>query len=263
MSATQSPPVTLEIEDHIALVRFRNPPVNALTEAIYLQLTEIFQRLSYAPGNARAIVLTSEGTRAFSAGSDVKELGVKNLNDPTWQERHSALVRQTFSAVYHCRLPVIAAVQATAVGGGVVLAASCDLVVASDEALIALGEIEVGVLGGAAHLRRMMPQHAVRLMTYTGRRIRLAELYEYGSVAKVAKADQVVEEAKTIARQIAAKSPVAVQLAKEGLNHVEIHNLDAERGYFYEQSLTRQLAAHPDALHAAKSFLDHKKPTFE
>ncbi|MQA87226.1 MAG: hypothetical protein GEV03_22005 [Streptosporangiales bacterium] len=250
-------PVSLTVTDNIGVVRIDNPPVNALDEATYLALAERFTEVNTLP-DVRAAVLTAAGTRAFCAGTDVRDFGVVHHDDPGWQDRHSERARRAFFAIYNCRVPVVGAVQATAVGAGIPLVASCDVVVAADSAKFGLPEIDVGVLGGARHLSRLVPQQYVRWMMYTGRRITAHQLQAFGSVLRVVPADEVLGEALAVAREIAEKIPRGIQLAKEGLNHLELCDLDLERGYMYEQTLTRQLKNDPQAIGAAKEFLQKR-----
>lgn len=205
-------------------------------------------------------MLTATGSRAFCAGTDVRDFGNQHLDDPVWSLRHSRLVRTVFEAIYACPIPVIACVNGPTLGAGVGLVACCDAIIAAEGAVIGLPEINVGVLGGARFLHRLVPQQLTRVLMYTGRRIPFSELVTHGSVLAVVPGDDLLATGLELGREIAEKSPTAVRMAKRGLNHLERADLSIFEGYRYEQSLTEELAHHPDAAAAVGAFLAGKPP---
>jgi enoyl-CoA hydratase len=255
-------PLGVSVADHVAEVVLDNPPVNALNEAAYQGFIDAFRLIETLPG-VRVVVLTAQGTRAFVAGTDVHDFASQHPDDPAWAVRHARLVRTAFEAIYTCPVPVIAAVAAPALGAGIGVVASCDLIVAAEEAVFGLPEIDVGVLGGARHLARLVPPQKVRKMMYTGERVPARRLYEWGTVEAVVPRDAVLETARDLARTIAAKSPVAIRLAKRGLNHLELADLSLFEGYAYEQTLTEQLAGHPHSREAQQAFFEKRPARFE
>jgi enoyl-CoA hydratase len=250
------------VDRYVHVVTMDNPPVNALDEASYAALLAAFEELSVSP-DVRAVVLTAVGSRAFCAGSDIRDFGHQHQGTPLRAVRHSKLVRSVFETIFELPVPVIAAVNGPALGAGVGLAAACDVVIAAEGAVLGLPEIDVGVLGGARALSRLVAAQRVRLMMYTGRRVPFAELVGHGSVEAVVPADELMPTCLALAGEIASKSPTAVRLAKKGLNHLEIAGLSPGDGYRYEQSLTEQLASHPDASRAAAAFFAGTKAVFD
>jgi enoyl-CoA hydratase len=160
---------------YVRVVTLDNPPVNALDDATYAALLDAFERVA-VDADARAVVLTSAGRRAFCAGTDIRDFGHQHLDEPMRPMRHAKLVRSVFESIYDCPVPVIGCLNGPAVGAGVALAAACDVLFAAEGSVVALPEIDVGVLGGARALSRLVPQQRVRQMMYTGVRVDVAEL---------------------------------------------------------------------------------------
>jgi enoyl-CoA hydratase len=222
-------------EQGIAEIAVDVPPVNALTVAGWFELADTVT----AAGKdleTRVVVLRSEG-KGFNAGVDIKEM--QNT------EGFGALIGANkgcfaaFAAVYDCPVPVIAAVNGFCVGGGIGLAGNADIVVASDDAFFGLPEVDRGALGAATHLARLVPQHKMRAMVYTGATATAAELHAFGSVLQVVPRDQLREAALAVAADIAAKSPTVMRAAKESLNGIDLW--DVKRSYRFEQGFTFEL----------------------
>ncbi|GHJ38699.1 enoyl-CoA hydratase-related protein [Streptomyces sp. TS71-3] len=248
-------------KDHIASVVIDRPPVNALDDDTYRELAAAFTRIT-DDQDVRAATLTSAGTRAFCGGTDIHSFSLQHPEDPGYHERHSRLVREAFSAIYRCRVPVVAGVQAAAVGAGVGLLGSVDLVVAAEDAVFRLPEIDVGVLGGARHLARLVPEQLVRYLAYTGTALTAADLQRVGGACRVVASAELADAVLGLATTLAEKSPAALPVLKRGLNHIELSGLNVEEGYRYEQTLTGSLADHPHARESARAFFEKRKPDY-
>jgi enoyl-CoA hydratase len=211
------------------------PPVNALTVAGWFELAEKITATGQDPAT-RVVVLRSEG-KGFNAGVDIKEM--QNT------EGFAALIGANkgcfaaFAAVYDCPVPLIAAVNGFCVGGGIGLAGNADIVIASDDAFFGLPEVDRGALGAATHLSRLVPQHKMRAMVYTGATATAAELHAFGSVLQVVPRDELRDSAFEVAASIAAKSPTVMRAAKESLNGIDLW--DVKRSYRFEQGFTFEL----------------------
>jgi len=228
--------ITCERDERgIAEVVVDVPPVNALTVAGWFELADTITAAGKDP-ETRVVVLRSEG-KGFNAGVDIKEM--QNT------EGFSALIGANkgcfaaFAAVYDCPVPLIAAVNGFCVGGGIGLAGNADIVIASDDAFFGLPEVDRGALGAATHLARLVPQHKMRAMVYTGATATAAELHAFGSVLQVVPLDQLREAAFAVAADIAAKSPTVMRAAKESLNGIDLW--DVKRSYRFEQGFTFEL----------------------
>jgi enoyl-CoA hydratase len=228
--------ISCERDDRgIAEVVVDVPPVNALTVAGWFELADTVTAAGKDP-KTRVVVLRSEG-RGFNAGVDIKE-----MQDT---EGFAALIGANkgcfaaFAAVYDCPVPLIAAVHGFCVGGGIGLAGNADIVMASEDAFFGLPEVDRGALGAATHLARLVPQHKMRAMVYTGATATAAELHAFGSVLQVVPRDQLRDAALAVAADIAAKSPTVMRAAKESLNGIDLW--DVKRSYRFEQGFTFEL----------------------
>lgn len=248
--------INLDVADHIAVVTMDAPPVNAQNKQFNLEMAYVFDSVSDR-ADCRVAVLTGAG-QVFSAGADMKARG--NLGDPGEKWQHSRRTRESYHAIRECQKPVIAALNGPALGAGLAVAASCDILVAAEEASLGLPEIDVGLLGGGRHAQRLFGHSRLRRMMFTGYRVPGPELYRMGIVEACVPREKLVDEAMAIARTIAGKSPAAIRLAKQSLNTIE--DMSLRDGYRYEQSMTAQLAEHPHAKEAAAAFLEKRKPNF-
>src|SRR5215467_9197428 len=177
----------VETQGKIVTVILNRPPVNALTLALYERIAETFEAIGTRT-DVHCAILTGAGTRAFCAGLDLKEfLAATPEQDP----ERARIVRRTFSAVRHCAIPVIAAVNGPALGAGCVLSSVCDIRIAAQNATFGLPEINVGRCGGGAHIGRHIPQGALRKMFFTGRPISADEAFRLGLVQDVVAPDQL------------------------------------------------------------------------
>jgi enoyl-CoA hydratase len=247
--------VRLGTRDGVSYLTVDRPPVNAFSSEVYDELRSAIQRIDRDADGARCVVLTGAGTRAFCGGHDVNEFVDLSFDEAT---ARLAVVQATFAAVYDCRVPVIAAIAGPAMGTGMALASVCDYRVASDQATFGLPEIDVGVLGGAKHTMRLVGQGMARYLAYTGARIDAAAAWQRHFVDEVVPALDVLPRAESIARSIAEKNPVAIELLKAGLNRVEYMTLTD--GYRYECGLTARVRETPAAREGALAFLEGRAP---
>lgn len=249
--------IRIDIADKVATVTLDRPPVNALTMALYAEIADIFEGLA-DNAEVNCAVLTAAGTRAFCAGLDLHEFLAASVDD---DPARAAVVRRTFSAVYRCGVPVIAAVNGPALGAGCVLASVCDMRIASETATFGLPEINVGRCGGGAHLGRLIPQGALRRMFFTGRPIDAAEAFRVGLVDEVAPPDGLLPAAMDLAGVIAAKAPLGLRLGKQALNEAEF--LPVDEGYAREQAYSTRLMATEDAREATRAVVEKRPPVFQ
>ena len=233
-------------DDGIAVVTMDRPPVNAVDLVMYRELRELFVDIDVVGPGVRAVVLTGAG-KHFCAGNDLDDFATMDSDNVRERMFH---VREAFFAIQECAVPVIGAVAGAALGTGMVIAAACDFVVSSDDASFGLPELSVGVHGGARHLGRLVGQPMVRWMYFTGQRLSGAQMGAIGAVVAVVSRDEVVEVAKREARRVAAYSPTAVRMGKQGLNDIEF--TDIRRGYEHEQSLTALMMDFPDSKSRSK-----------
>jgi len=254
VSETNDVGITRTDSEGIADVVIDVPPVNALNVAGWFELADLI-RAAGADPEVRVVILRAEG-KGFCAGVDIKELQA----DPQAIIGVNRGCYAAFAAVYECEVPVIAAVHGFCLGGGIGLAGNADIVIASDDATFGLPEVDRGALGAATHLARLVPQHRMRAMVYTGDKATAEELRGYGSVAKVVPRDALVREARALATTIAEKSPTIIRRAKESLNGID--PVDVKRSYRYEQGFTYELNLSGVSDEARQAFIDKRDAKF-
>lgn len=241
----------------IAEVVMNNPPVNALTVAGWFELARTIRALGEDP-SVRVVVLRAEG-RGFNAGVDIKEMQAQKGYDALIGANRGCYA--AFAAVYECAVPVVAAVHGFCLGGGIGLVGNADVIVAATDATFGLPEVDRGALGAATHLARLVPQHKMRAMVYTGARATAAELYAFGSVLEVVPPEALREAALNVAHEIAKKSPTVIRAAKESLNGID--PVDVKRSYRFEQGFTFELNLSGVSDEARAAFVEKREAKFD
>ncbi|MGQ7932347.1 enoyl-CoA hydratase-related protein [Paraburkholderia sp. D1E] len=247
----------LEKRDGVATVTLGGPPVNALTLALYGEIADLFENLG-EERDVHCAIFTGAGNRAFCAGLDLNEfLSAAPEQDP----ERAAIVRRTFSAVYRCPIPVIAAINGPALGAGSVLATVCDIRISASNARFGTPEINVGRCGGAAHHGRLIPQGVLRRMYFTGEPIDAQEAFSLGLIDEVVEFEDLMPTALGLAAKIAGKSPLGLRCAKQALNDIESMPLEAV--YRHEQRYSTKLMYTEDAREATRATLEKRTPVFK
>jgi enoyl-CoA hydratase len=248
----------LDVTDGIATVTFDRPPVNAQNRRTREELIRVFDTLSDRD-DVHVVILTGAGD-TFSAGADIKER-VGLVQEPGDYVRHNRLAREYFYAVSDCAKPVICAVNGPAFGAGFALMLACDIMIAAEDAYFVISELDVGLAGGGRFLMDHFAKSMTRYIYFTGRRIPAAELCRLGVITSCVPREKLMDEAMTIAREIAAKSPVAVREVKRALNAIE--EMPSRDGYRFEQTVTVALSKTEDAKEAQRAFIEKRKPEFK
>ncbi|RZU25449.1 enoyl-CoA hydratase family protein [Streptomyces sp. BK239] len=223
-------------EKGISVVTVDFPPVNAVPVAGWFALAEAVRMAGRDP-EVRCVVLAAEG-RGFNAGVDIKEIQARGDGALVGANRGCF---EAFAAVYECEVPVVAAVRGFCLGGGVGLVGNADAIVAGEDAVFGLPELDRGALGAATHLARLVPQHLMRTLYYTSRTVSARELRAHGAVWRVVPPDEVVAGALELAREIASKDGELLRLAKAALNGID--PVDVRRSYRFEQGFTYEAGA--------------------
>jgi enoyl-CoA hydratase len=218
-------------EDAIAVVTVDFPPVNALPVQGWFALADAVRTAGRDP-RVRCVVLEARG-RGFNAGVDIKEIQAGGPGALAGANRGCF---EAFAAVYECEVPVVAAVQGFCLGGGIGLVGNADAIVASEDAVFGLPELDRGALGAATPLARLVPQHLMRALYYTSRTATAAELHAHGSVWRVVPRGELRDAALELAREIAAKDGELLRLAKAAINGID--PVDVRRSYRFEQGFT-------------------------
>ncbi len=250
--------IRTEIDGHIALVTMDAPPVNAVSTQFMEEIMATFDRINDLD-DVRVAVLTGAG-KCFSAGADIKSRA-KGHPEPGQAWAHGRRAREMSWSIVECKKPVIAAINGPALGAGLGLAASCDILLCSENASIGLPEVDVGLMGGGRHTMRLFGHSLTRRMMLTGYRVPGAELYRRGIVEACTKPEELMPAAMDMARVIAAKSPIATRMAKHAASTIEFMTL--RDGYRFEQNLTVELGKTEDSKEAMAAFLEKRAPDFK
>lgn len=250
--------IIVEREDAIATVMLNRPKVlNALNGPLMAELAEAMEALDEDPA-VRCIVLTGN-EKAFAAGADIQEFQNK---DPIDLHLNNPFL--TWTRVSRINKPVIAAVSGFALGGGCELALMCDMVIASETARFGLPETNLGLIpgaGGTQRLPRVVGKYLAMEMVLAGRMLTATEAQQAGIVNRVVPAEGYLDEAKALARTVAAKAPVALRLAKRAINKAFSSTLD--EGLDFEQHCFFTLFASEDKKEGVDAFLAKRKAEFK
>lgn len=233
--------------------------LNALNRKTLLELESAIDDVTQTP-DIRAVVITGAGEKSFVAGADIREM---QDFTPVEAQTFSALGHRVFDQIERLRIPVIAAVNGFALGGGLELALACDFIYASDNAQLGLVEANLGLIpgfGGTTRLARRVGIARAREMIYTGKRIKADEAAQIGLVNKVCPAADLVDVVRKTAEIIADKSPIALQLAKQAL--IEGLGLDSRNANFLEQQAFGLAFSTQDHSEGISAFLDKRSAVF-
>ena len=246
-----------EYEPFVALLQINRPKeLNALTPGLMMELRDAFQQLD-ASDKVRVIILTGND-HAFAAGADIKQMADKSALDMVMLDQFA-----TWDAIRKTKKPIIAAVSGFCLGGGCELAMTCDMIIASETARFGQPEIRIGVMpgaGGTQRLTRAVGKVKAMEMVLTGKFISAEEALHLKLINYVVPLEMYLREAARLAREIAAMSPVAVQLAKEALNRAFETHLD--EGLQFERKNFYLCFSSEDQKEGMKAFIEKRKPEF-
>jgi enoyl-CoA hydratase len=247
----------ITVQDYIATVVMDRPPVNAQNTEFREELIAAFDSFTDRD-DVRVAILTGFG-RMFSAGADMRARPKGDTPGEYWA--FNRYVREMFNAIHECAKPVICAVNGPALGAGFGLVAACDIILASDNAVFGMPEIDIGLMGGAAMLQQFFGRSRARRMFYTGWRVPAEELYRTGVIECAVPLEQLMPEAMKIATEIASKSPLAMRYAKQSMN-TTMH-MPPRDGYRFEQGMTVALSKSEDAKEARDAFFEKRTPEWK
>lgn len=247
----------LDVGDGIATVTMDRAPVNAQNRQMREELIRIFDSLSDRD-DVRVVILTGAG-KVFSAGADVKER--RNMvQEPGDYIRHNRLTRECFYAVADCTKPVICAMNGAAIGAGFAIMLYCDIMICADDAFVSMPEIDVGMAGGGRLMAEHFSKSWSRYIYFTGRKIPTSELHRLGVITACVPRDELMQEARQIAAEIAAKSPNTVKAVKRGFSVAE--ELPMRDAYRYEQTITHELSQTADTKEAQTAFVEKREAKY-
>ncbi|WMT85895.1 enoyl-CoA hydratase/isomerase family protein [Pelagibacterium sp. 26DY04] len=250
--------VSIAAQDHVRIVTLNRPEkLNAVTPEMAERLIAAVNEFN-TDDDARCIILTGAGEKAFCAGSDIRTLD--NYSTP-WNFRNRP---DYCDALRGLTKPVIAAVNGYAFGGGLETAMTCDIRIASENASFAAPEIKLGWIGGggmAAHLSHAVGPSNAALMIMTGDPIDAQTALAWGLVSRVVPRERLLDEAMTVATAIAARAPIAAETAKVNLRAA--YGMSIEDAITYERDLQTICFATEDAAEGRAAFKEKRSPNFK
>lgn len=231
--------VKFKVKDHIGIVTFSRPPINAVNFQANKELSMIFRKIN-TMDEIWCVILRAEG-RGFMSGSDVDDFGA--FDDAALSDYEAADV-DSIMAVYECRVPTICQVQGYVMGHGTCLCAACDMVVAADDAYFSMPEVTICVVGATDAIRQFVPEKMLRYMGYTGKKIGVNEISRYGNILRVVPREQAFDAAMEVAKEVTANYTKAVQCVKAALNELTAH--DKKHDFYVDCKYTHQLLKDPN-----------------
>ena len=248
--------------EQVALVALNRPDrSNAINTQMGRDLRDLFSELYVDSAGIRCIVLTGTGARAFCAGGDLKQRN--EMSNESWREQH-AIFEQHVRAIADCPVPIIAAVNGAAYGGGLELALSADFIYAAKSARFALTETSLGIMPGAAgtqNLPRACGVRRAKEIILTARAFTAQDAFDWGIVNKICDDDALMTEALATASRIAENAPLAIRQAKRSIGKAT--DLDFKTGYEFEIEAYNQLVPTQDRLEGIRAFNEKRKPVFK
>lgn len=249
-------------DDHIVVVTLNRPERrNAFNTLMGRELREVADAFYVDQEDIRCVVLTGTGSKAFCAGADLKERN--EMTDREWQCQHAVFEQMTLAFV-DCPIPVIAAVNGAAFGGGCELALCADFIYAARSARFAQPEVKLGIMPGAGGTQNMPRACGVRRAKeniLTGEPFSAEEAFAWGMVNKVCDDDSLMEEVLATARKIAANGPIATRQAKKSIGVAT--QVDFKTGYAFEIEAYNRMVPTEDRLEGVRAFNEKRQPVFK
>lgn len=255
---------TLLIErpaEHVVLLTMNRPErSNAFNTRMGVEMGRFFGSLYVDSEEARCIVVTGAGEKAFCAGGDLKERN--EMTNEAWKRQHAIFEQKTL-AMLDCPVPILAAVNGAAYGGGLELALSADFIYAARRARFAQTETRLGIMpgaGGTQNLPRACGVRRAKEIILTAEPFTAEQAYEWGIVNKLCEDEELMSDALATAQKIASNAPIATRQAKKSINMAT--QLDLKTGYAYEIEAYNRMIPTEDRLEGVRAFNEKRKPVF-
>ena len=252
----------LKIEEHenIAVMKVSAPKtLNALNTGVFKDMDDYLSKFDC--NKFRVLIVTGDGEKAFVAGADISEMAnLSMLEGQAFGARGAAVFRKLETL----HVPVIAAVNGFALGGGCELAMACDIRICSDNAKFGQPEVGLGIIpgfSGTVRLARLVGQGMAKQLIYTGKVTKADEALRIGLVNEVVPQAELMNRAFEIANQIAANAPLAVKAAKLTIN--EEWDMDVDRAIENESVFFGRCFLTEDQKEGMAAFLEKRKPTYK
>lgn len=243
------------------LVLSRPDSLNAINTLMATELLDYWQNLSRETGDVRCLIITGAGDKAFCVGGDLKER--QGMTKADWLKQHR-LVERAILDMRDCPIPVIAAINGIAFGGGCELAINADFCFASDTAKFALPEVKLGIMPGAGGTQNLLRAVGVRRaseLIFTGASFNAREAETWGMINRVYAKDEFAGEVLKVAEKIAGNAPFAVRQAKKSMRFGQ--EMDLRSAMFFEVEAYNHLVDTEDRQEGVNAFNEKRKPVFK
>lgn len=252
--------IKYEVNEHIAKITMNRPKaLNALNSEVLDELDKCLEEIK-ANNDLRVLIITGEG-RSFIAGADIKEMSeLGGLEAKAFGNKGLSVFRK----IETLPIPVIAAVNGFALGGGCELAMSCDIRIASNKALFGQPEVGLGLIpgfGGTQRLQRLVGQGWAKYLIYSAENIKADKALEIGLVQDVVEVEELEERVNTLAENIAKQAPIAVKLAKEAINQGA--QVDIDQAMRIEENAFGLVFTTEDKNIGTQAFINKEKAEFQ
>jgi enoyl-CoA hydratase/carnithine racemase len=253
--------VRLEKRGAVSLITLDNPPVNAastkLMNALHARLDEVEQ-----DKEARCVILTGAGEKAFCAGGDLRE--EKDFGSPEASKAFRALGRKTLNRLELFPLPIVAAIHGFCIGGGTAIGWACDIRLAADNTVFRAGDAYIGMVPswgmGLTRLPRYVGRNRALDILLLGQDFDAKTAYDFGLVTRVVKKEDLANEAMKVAERIATASPTAIKATRDA---IAFNSRETWKDMVdFEIEICEKVFAHPDAHEGPKAFSEKRKPKF-
>lgn len=249
-----------EVQEGIARLTIARPKaLNALNNEVLQELEQVLQEVAGKP-EIRVLLITGEGEKAFVAGADIAEMVEKN---PLEARRFARYGQNVFSQLEELPIPVLAVINGFALGGGCELAMACDIRLAAEQAKFGQPETGLGITPGFAgtqRLARLVGSGRAMELILSGGTIDAAEAWRIGLVNKVVPKDRLLDVAMDLARKLAARSTVALELSKKAI--YKGSETDFQTAQAYETEVFALCFAAPDQKEGMRAFLEKRQAKF-
>jgi enoyl-CoA hydratase len=254
--------LSIELEGNYSLKVFLNRPevCNAINFLMMQELTTLWQWVA-SQSQLRCVVLSGMGEKYFCAGADLKQR--RNLTEKEWKQQHQQL-QQAMTAMSNCPVPIIAAVNGVAFGGGLELALASDFAYAADTAFFSQSEVKLGIMPGAMGTQNLplkVGLSRAKELTFTGSRFTAVEALEWGVVNAICPAAELYDRVGAQVDIIVQNAPLAIRQSKKALNHAVAKDIIA--GYDFEISCYNELLSTQDRVEGIEAFNDKRIAKFE
>lgn len=253
--------ISIEKVENICVLRLNRPPVNALSEKVYLELYQALEGIEKDDGT-EALVVTASGEKAFSAGLDVKDVvgrDTRRILDFLWN-----VSRRSLEKLSGLNKPTVAAVFGLVLGGGLELVLCCDVRIASEDAVLGFPEINLGIMpgsGGTVRLPRIVGIVKAKEMLLTGETITAEEGLKAGLLTKVVRRDKLLEEALEVTKRLASKPKIAFGLIKRSIE--KGMDMDISSALTFELNSFAIAYSSEDGKEGLRAFIEKRKPEFK